>query len=120
MVEWLLSVRKADLRTDDNPDSEQIEHTVAKPLMRNSVSVEQIQDSARKSLLSYGLHALMPSELTFHFQFSTFHFLPPPRNQRFRSSQREDKKKYQSFNCSTVQPISSLHIKFRMFPLYIR
>ena len=27
------------------PDSEQIEPTVAEPLMRNSVSVEQIQDS---------------------------------------------------------------------------
>ena len=27
------------------PDSEQIEPTVAEPLMRNSVSVEQIQDT---------------------------------------------------------------------------
>ncbi len=40
---------RADLRTDDeqraSPDSEQIERTVATPQMRNSVSVEQIQDS---------------------------------------------------------------------------
>ena len=38
----------ADLRTDDaqsaSPDSEQIELAGAKPLRRNSVSVEQIQD----------------------------------------------------------------------------
>ena len=36
------------MRTDDalstSPDSEQIEHTVAKPQMRNFASVEQIQD----------------------------------------------------------------------------
>ena len=37
-----------------------------------------------------------------NFQFSTFHFLPPPRNQRFRSSQGEDRKKYQPFNRSTT------------------
>ena len=40
--------RLADLRTDDaqsaSPDSEQIEPAGAKPLRRNSVSVEQIQD----------------------------------------------------------------------------
>ena len=46
--EFLLHGRGADLRTDDarsdSPDSEQIERTVAKPQMRNSVSVEQIQD----------------------------------------------------------------------------
>lgn len=41
----------ADLRTDEtkcNPDSEQIEHTAAKTQMRNSGSVEQIQDSKAK------------------------------------------------------------------------
>lgn len=41
----------ADLRTDEtkcNPDSEQIEHTAAKTQMRNSGSVEQIQDSKVK------------------------------------------------------------------------
>ncbi|MBQ8460011.1 hypothetical protein IJ541_07910 [bacterium] len=31
-------------RSETSPNSEQIEHTVAKPQMRNSVSVEQIQD----------------------------------------------------------------------------
>ncbi len=39
----------ADLRTYEtkwNSDSEQIEHTVAKPQMRNFVSVEQIQDDS--------------------------------------------------------------------------
>ena len=40
----------ADLRTDDaqsaSPDSEQIEPAGAKPLRRNSVSVEQIQDES--------------------------------------------------------------------------
>ena len=35
---------RADLRTDVSPDSEQIEHTATKLQMRNSVSVEQIQD----------------------------------------------------------------------------
>ena len=48
MHKFLLAGRGADLRTDDarsdSPDSEQIERTVAKPQMRNSVSVEQIQD----------------------------------------------------------------------------
>ena len=34
----------ADGRRVTSPDSEQIEHTVAKPQMRNSGSVEQIQD----------------------------------------------------------------------------
>lgn len=34
----------ADGRSEASPDSEQIEHAVVKPLMRNSVSVEQIQD----------------------------------------------------------------------------
>ena len=40
----------ADLRTDDarsaSPDSEQIEPAGAKPLRRNSVSVEQIQEES--------------------------------------------------------------------------
>ena len=48
MHKFLLPGRGGDLRTDDarsdSPDSEQIERTVAKPQMRNSVSVEQIQD----------------------------------------------------------------------------
>ena len=35
----------ADGRREASPDSEQIEHTAVKPQMRNSVSVEQIQDS---------------------------------------------------------------------------
>lgn len=41
---------RADLRTDDaqraNPDSEQIERTVAAPQMRNSVSVKKIQEKS--------------------------------------------------------------------------
>ena len=44
----------ADLRTDvalRNPDSEQIEYTVAKPHIRNSVSVEQIQEKSRLPLI---------------------------------------------------------------------
>ena len=36
----------ADGWSETNPDSEQIEHTVAKPQMRNSVSVEQIQEES--------------------------------------------------------------------------
>lgn len=38
----------ADGRSETSPDSEQIEHTVAEAQMRNSVSVEQIQDSKAK------------------------------------------------------------------------
>lgn len=38
----------ADGRSKASPDSEQIEHTAAKPQMRNSVSVEQIQDNKAK------------------------------------------------------------------------
>ena len=38
----------ADGRSKASPDSEQIEHTAAKPQMRNSVSVEQIQDNKTK------------------------------------------------------------------------
>jgi len=48
-----LSLREsgfADGRRETSPDSEQIEHTVAKPQMRNSGSVEQIQD--REEFLS--------------------------------------------------------------------
>ena len=37
----------ADGRRESSPDSEQIEYTVAKQHVRNSVSVEQIQDSER-------------------------------------------------------------------------
>ena len=37
----------ADGRSEASPDSEQLEHTVAEPLVRNAVSVEQIQDRAR-------------------------------------------------------------------------
>ncbi len=37
----------ADGRSKASPDSEQIEQAVAKPQMRNSVSVEQIQDRAK-------------------------------------------------------------------------
>lgn len=37
-------------RMRTNPDSEQIEPSVAKQLWRNSVSVEQIQDKPRRSL----------------------------------------------------------------------
>ena len=36
----------ADGRSVTSPDSEQIELTVAKPQMRNSVSVEQIQEKS--------------------------------------------------------------------------
>ena len=39
----------ADGRSVASPDSEQIEHTVAMPQMRNSVSVEQIQDSEERA-----------------------------------------------------------------------
>ena len=46
----------ADLRTDDarsaSPDSEQIEPAGAKPLRRNSVSVEQIQDESLHAQIS--------------------------------------------------------------------
>ncbi len=38
----------ADGRNEMSPDSEQIEHTAAKSQMRNSVSVEQIQDNRAK------------------------------------------------------------------------
>ena len=41
----------ADGRHEVSPDSEQIEPAEAKPLRRNSVSVEQIQDSARRQRL---------------------------------------------------------------------
>lgn len=41
----------ADGRSETSPDSEQIEHTVAEAQMRNSVSVEQIQDSKAKGEL---------------------------------------------------------------------
>ena len=36
----------ADGWSETNPDSEQIEYTVAKPQIRNSVSVEQIQEES--------------------------------------------------------------------------
>lgn len=39
-----LSSGFADGRSETSPDSEQIEYTAVKPLIRNSVSVEQIQD----------------------------------------------------------------------------
>ena len=42
----------ADGRNEESPDSEQLEHTVAEPLVRNAVSVEQIQDRARERGLS--------------------------------------------------------------------
>jgi len=48
----------ADLRTDEtkcNPDSEQIEYTVAKPHIRNSVSMERIQDKSRLPLFEWSL-----------------------------------------------------------------
>ena len=38
----------ADGRRETSPDSEQIEHTVTEAQMRNSVSVEQIQDNKAK------------------------------------------------------------------------
>ena len=38
----------ADGRNEISPDSEQIEHTVTESQMRNSVSVEQIQDNKAK------------------------------------------------------------------------
>ena len=71
MVEWLLSVR-----------------------------VEQIQDSARKSLLSYCLHALVPLKSTFHFQFYTFHFFPLIEIKDFGPPKGRTRK---NINHSTVQ-----------------
>ena len=53
--------RGADLRTDDalsaSPDSEQIEHTVAKPQMRIFASVEQIQDGLGRGLTQFSCKA---------------------------------------------------------------
>ena len=36
-------------RNEVSPDSEQIEHVIAEQFMRNSVSVEQIQDSEERA-----------------------------------------------------------------------
>ncbi len=56
-----LSYGGADLRTDDarsaSPDSEQIEHTVAKPQMRIFASVEQIQDRLGRGLTQFSCNA---------------------------------------------------------------
>lgn len=48
-------------RSETNPDSEQIEHTVAKPQMRNSVSAEQIQEESHPGYLTGHSVCYVPS-----------------------------------------------------------
>ena len=57
-----------------SPDSEQIEHVIAEQFMRNSVSVEQIQDRCVRRT-GEGSHSdKIAQQVRDDRNFSTFHF----------------------------------------------
>ena len=54
------NVCEANFRTDASPDSEQIEHNATKLQMRNSVSVEEIQDNDDKAEFVWAKRVIPP------------------------------------------------------------